>query len=62
MNVYVLPALPTELCFHDWHCISNASFMFVKLIFVDEFIRYLRAFFIRSNMALASCCRSACSI
>lgn len=46
MNVYVLPALPTELCFHDWHFISNASFMFVKLIFVDEFIRYLRAFFI----------------
>ena len=26
MNVYVLPALPTELCFHDWHFISNASF------------------------------------
>lgn len=45
MNVYVLPALPTELCFHDWHYISNASFMFVKF-FIDKFIRYLRAFFI----------------
>lgn len=51
MNIYVLPALPIELCFHDWHYISNASFMFMKLIFVDEFIRYLRAFFIWSKIA-----------
>lgn len=41
MNVYVLPALPTELCFHDWH--------FIQLyIVVQQFDNHYILWFIES--------------